>query len=97
LFGGRFVRSAISKSDEVSDITICGALQTAFIQRLAFTESVAIYGLVLYLMNGERLDLYGFGMIALVNFVFIRPQRAEWEETFRWAAIEYSGVRSSPW
>jgi hypothetical protein len=64
---------------------------------LAFTESVAIYGLVLYLMNGERIDLYGFCFAALVNFLLIRPQRTEWEETFRWAAIEHSGVRSSPW
>jgi hypothetical protein len=97
LYGDAFVRNTIRRSKDVTDETVIVSLQSTFIVRLALAESVAIYGLVLYMMNGERLDLYAFCAAALLNLLFIRPQRSEWEAIFREAAIEYPGVRSSPW
>jgi hypothetical protein len=93
----RFAATTLNKAAEVTDSTLFAALQSAHIVRLAFTESIAIYGLNLFMMNGHRYDLYGFGFVALIVLIIGRPSRIRWEAIFRRVSIEHAGVSSSPW
>lgn len=87
----------VAKSSEVTDELLTQALSTRQILSLAFIEAIAIYGLALFIMNGHRYDLYGFGVVALLMLMLLRPTREKWEATFRQASLEYPGVSSSPW
>lgn len=93
----RQLRGAVSKGMVVDDASVAAQLQTAQIMRLSLTESIAIYGLVLYMMNAERLDLYLFCAVALANLIVTRPTRDRWESAYRAAALNHAGVSSSPW
>jgi hypothetical protein len=93
----RMLTAALGKSTQVDDATIFTQLQTTQITRLALSESIAVYGLVLYVMNAERLDLYIFCGVALLNLILIRPRRDRWESAFRSAALTHPGISSSPW
>ncbi len=96
MFGDEaMLRRALAKREDVDDAAVVGVLVTAGILRLAFIEAIAIYGLVLYEMNAERYDLYGFGIVALIALISLRPSRTTWEETLRRMAIEHPGVSSS--
>lgn len=61
---------------------------SSFIQRLATTsimiyaicESVAIYGLVLFLLAGSSLDFYAFMVLSLIYFAIYFPRYNQWEE-----------------
>lgn len=55
-------------------------LVTASIVSFALCESIAIYGLVLFLINGGRPEFYLFLTIALVAFAFHFPRFARWQE-----------------
>ena len=91
------VPRVLKRKTEVDDGTIAAALQTAHILRLAYVEAIAIYGLMLFVFDGHRYDLYGFGIVALLNLIALRPSRDKWEETYRRAAPEYPGVSTVPW
>jgi uncharacterized integral membrane protein len=54
-------------------------LLTASIVALAMCEAIAIYGLVLFLLGGQRADFYGFAALALVGFAVYFPRRSQWE------------------
>jgi hypothetical protein len=87
----------LGRAQEVTDATVAAALQTGHILRLAFAEAIAIYGLVLFQLNGHRYDLYGFAGVALAIFVLSRPSRDRWEGVFRTMSLKYPSVSSSPW
>jgi ATP synthase subunit C len=55
-------------------------LFTASVFALAMCEAVAIYGLVLFLIGGNRADFYGFAAFSLVAFAIHFPRRSQWEE-----------------
>ena len=93
----RQLRSGMPRGSVVEDATVAMQLQTAQVVRLALTESIAIYGLVLYLMNAERVDLYLFCGVALSNIILTRPTRERWESAYRTAALSHPGVSSVPW
>jgi hypothetical protein len=93
----RQLRRGIPKGNTVDDATVAMQLQTAQIVKLALTESIAIYGLVLYMMNADRLDLYLFGAVAVSNLILTRPRRDHWESAYRAATLRHSGVSSLPW
>lgn len=93
----RQLRSAISKGIIVDDASVAAQLQTAQIMRLGLTESIAIYGLVLYMMNANRLDLYSFCAVAFSNLILTGPTRNRWESAYRAAALSHPGVSSLPW
>lgn len=57
----------------------------ASIVSFALCESIAIYGLVLFLMNGRRPELYLFIAISLAAFVLHFPRFERWRE---WAEAE---------
>jgi len=56
---------------------------TASIVAMALCESIAIYGLVLFLLGGQRTDFYGFAALALLAFAWRFPRRSLWEEWAR--------------
>jgi hypothetical protein len=57
-----------------------GRLVTASIISFALCESIAIYGLVLFLINGGRQEFYLFLLIALVAFAIHFPRFGRWQE-----------------
>jgi len=54
-------------------------LVTASVVALALCESSAIYGLVLFLLGGQRADFYGFAAFSLLGFAMYFPRRSLWE------------------
>ena len=59
------------------------SLMVKSIVSLAICESVAIYGLVLFLLAGSRFDFYLFIGIYLVFFGIFFPRYHKWEEWIR--------------
>jgi hypothetical protein len=58
-------------------------LLSASVISFALCESIAIYGLVLFLLNGELREFYLFIFIALVSFVLHFPRYERWQERAR--------------
>jgi len=46
---------------------------TIWIISMAMADSIAIYGLVLFIMSGQRLDFYLFAVPALLLMLMLRP------------------------
>jgi F0F1-type ATP synthase membrane subunit c/vacuolar-type H+-ATPase subunit K len=67
---------------------VSGAPSPAKIQKLlsmtiltyALCESVAIYGLILFLIGGRRFDFYSLVILSLIFFAIYFPRYAQWEE-----------------
>ena len=55
-------------------------LQNAMISMTSFSTSITIYGLVLFLMRGNRLDAYPFMAAGLLLLLFFRPERGMLEK-----------------
>ena len=91
------IASMVREDGKADDGVIAKGLQTALILRLAFAEAIATSGLMLYLVGGNRLDLYVSAAIAIVAFFFFRPTREQWQEAFQDASLRYEGVSSDPW
>lgn len=58
---------------------------------LAMCEAIAIYGLVLFLIGGNRADFYGFAAFSLVAFAIHFPRRSQWEAWARDHALPLQG------
>lgn len=56
----------------------------------ALCESVAIYGLVLFLLNGDSSDLYLFIALSVLFFAVYFPKYSRWEEWFK-ARVKAAG------
>jgi F0F1-type ATP synthase membrane subunit c/vacuolar-type H+-ATPase subunit K len=56
---------------------------------LALCEAIAIYGLVLFMIGGNRADFYGFAAVSLLAFAIYFPRRSQWED---WVH-EHAGTR----
>jgi F0F1-type ATP synthase membrane subunit c/vacuolar-type H+-ATPase subunit K len=56
-----------------------GQYSTAVIISLALSESIGIYGLVLFLLGGGFKTLYTFIVVSALAMVFFRPKREELE------------------
>lgn len=41
-----------------------------------------IGGLVLYILGGQRIDLYILGVSGALGLVILRPRKGRWESTF---------------
>ncbi len=50
---------------------------TAMVISLAMTESIGIYGLVLFFLGKNQTDLYLFILVSAVTMLFYRPRRDE--------------------
>jgi len=58
-------------------------LMSASVVTFALCESVAVYGLVLFLIQGSTTDFYLFLMISLLFFTVYFPKYSKWEEWVR--------------
>lgn len=93
----RALDRTLDKSPQVDDMLMAQTLHTGHIVRLALIESIAVIGLILYMMGANRLDLYLFCGIALAALISLVPTRRHWESAFRGLAMRHSGVSSMPW
>ncbi len=93
----RYRDKIVAKSDKEPMMALSGALVTGHITRIANVVTVAIFGLVLYIMASERFDLYLFNGIALVGLVLTWPRRSQWESTFRRNALMNPEIPADPW
>jgi len=57
-------------------------LSASFIS-LAICESIAVYGLVLFLINGARQEFYLFLSLSLIAFLIHFPRYGRWQEWVR--------------
>jgi F0F1-type ATP synthase membrane subunit c/vacuolar-type H+-ATPase subunit K len=58
-------------------------LVSAAVVSFALCESVAIFGLVLFLIKGDTSDFYLFLMVSLLYFAVYFPKYGKWEEWVR--------------
>jgi F0F1-type ATP synthase membrane subunit c/vacuolar-type H+-ATPase subunit K len=65
-------------------------LISASVVAFALSESVAVYGLVLFLIQGDSTDFYLFLMISLIYFTIYFPKYEKWEE---WVREREKGAR----
>jgi len=66
-----------------SSVSSYQRLLSASMVSFALCESIAVYGLVLFLLNGGLRELYLFIFISLVSFVIHFPRYERWEEWAR--------------
>jgi hypothetical protein len=82
----RFMRSQILSAPargarpSTSADEVTRRLSTASIVTLAIGLSIAINGLVLFLIGGRPLDFYGFAVVSLLALAVHFPRLAQWEE-----------------
>lgn len=55
-------------------------LMRSSIITLALCESVAIYGLILFIMNGSVLDFLGLFVLSLIYFSVFFPRYSQWQD-----------------
>ena len=87
----------IAQSKKEPATAICDALTTTQILKVALMESVGVIGLVLYVLGGERIDLYLFNGLALAGFLLVWPSCAQWERAFRRHAHTNPEIPADPW
>jgi hypothetical protein len=93
----RMVAREMLQEEHVDASKVASRLQADQISRDASSEAVAIFGLILYLLGGQRADLYGFCAVSMVGLLLTWPRRAVWEATFRELAVRHPNVPSDPW
>ena len=59
----------------------------------ALCESIAIYGLILFLIGGSRFDFYIFLILSLIYFAVYFPRYSRWEDWLK-AVYANSGIQS---
>jgi F0F1-type ATP synthase membrane subunit c/vacuolar-type H+-ATPase subunit K len=58
-------------------------LTKSSIMNFALAESIAVYGLVLFLLNGSSTDFYIFLGLSFLTFVMFFPKYEQWEEVLK--------------
>ena len=79
------------------DLVVKNALEATQIFRSSLSHLPAILRVVLFILSGERLDLYVPVSASVLLLTLIRPTRKHWEETYAMASREYPGISPSPW
>jgi hypothetical protein len=89
----RFLRSILLSSERIlnalSDgvLTLGALLLGYYVVTFAFCESIAIYGLIIYILSGLKVDLCLLSALSLISFVFNYPKFEFWRETYERASI----------
>jgi len=78
-------------------MSVAQALTTLHILRVALLELPAIFGFALFLLGGERLDLYLFPGLSAAGLLLIWPKRSQWESAFRRHALTNAAIPADPW
>lgn len=55
-------------------------LRTRTAVGLALAESIALYGLVLFLLNRDSMDFYYLFLVSLLSFILVFPRHDRWRE-----------------
>jgi hypothetical protein len=55
-------------------------LKTLTLVSLAVAESIALYGLVLFLLSRDSMDFYYLFLVSLLSFILVFPRRDRWRE-----------------
>jgi len=73
---------SITAGSSAADVTgsLAVKLATVSITSFGMCESIGIYGFVLFLLNGNRADLYPFLLASLLSFVIFFPRLEKWRE-----------------
>jgi hypothetical protein len=66
----------------LATVTVERLFQAAVVT-FALSESVAIFGLVLFLLSGKAMDFYLFMFLSLFYFWFFYPKYQDWEARLR--------------
>jgi len=77
-------------------LPLVSRLRSGAVVGLALCESVAIYGLVLFMIAGRASDFYVFAALALAGFVLYFPRLQTWEERARATARDAAGRGITP-
>ncbi len=60
-------------------IAMWGLAVATFVPVYTLLESIAIYGMMLFMLTEDRLDFYGFALTSLVAMLLLWTQRARWD------------------
>ncbi len=82
-------QNILARKDVSSPLELGQALQATHMMRIALTQAIAIFGLVLFLLNGNLYHLLVFAAVACGLFIVIFPRRSEWDEAKALAEREY--------
>ena len=93
----RLVTRGMKVDPRKPDLVVKNALEATQVLRSFSSLTPAIIGLILFILSGERPDLYVPVAISVLLFALIRPTRKHWEKAYARASREYPGVSPTPW
>jgi hypothetical protein len=93
----RIVARGMKAEPRKPDFVVKGALEATQVIRSSSSFLPTTLGMILFILSGERLDLYVPVAVSILLLALIRPTRKHWEETYATASREYPGVSSTPW
>jgi hypothetical protein len=73
--GGSTVMKAVQPSYQGDQLPALSRYTSAMIVSLAMTESIGTYGLVLFILGKNQMDLYLFILISAATMLVYRPKR----------------------
>ncbi len=93
----RFVATGMKAEPRKPDFVVKGALEATQMIRSSSSLLPTTLGMVLFILSGERLDLYVPVSASVLLLTLTRPTHKHWEETYAMASREYPGVSPTPW
>lgn len=75
-----YLRNRVLTAQNRAETPAAGRLLTALMLSFALCESIAIYGLILFLLNGARQEFYLFFFLSLIAFIIHFPRFERWQE-----------------
>jgi len=75
-----YLRNRVLTAQNRTGTPPAGRLLTALMLSFALCESIAIYGFILFLLNGAREEFYLFFFLSLIAFVIHFPRFERWQE-----------------
>ncbi len=73
-------RVLLQKKPQDNLAALIGKLKTSAMVTLAFCEAPALYGVVLYFIEGSRKDFYVLAVYSLLLFAVFFPRLDHWQE-----------------
>ncbi len=93
----RLVAKGMKVEPRKPDLVVKNAMEATQVMRSALSLAPATLGMLLFMLSGERLDLYVPVSASVLLLTLTRVTRKHWEETYAMASREYPGVSPSPW
>ena len=93
----RVVARGMKVEPRKPNLVVKNALEATQITRSSLSLTPAVVGMILFILSGERLDLYVPVSASLLLLTLTRPTRKHWEKTYAMASRQYPDVSPSPW